>query len=192
MGLFDSYFDPDEFNSVGGLIGRLTSLQQQQEPYQSAGELNGYGDEADATAKPNLPQIAAAQITPDTPSGVKFSDDQLPQFRSQQAMQPRQAELSLGDRLDAGFQSWAHTPTGNPMAALANGITGFESGQRISQVPASRNSRAQPERPQSPSPIIQDVAPVPMRPQTANRSAARVPVGPIMPGTNPWKSRYAR
>jgi hypothetical protein len=29
-----------------------------------------------------------------------------------------------------GFQSWAHTPVGNPFAALANGIAGLSSGQR--------------------------------------------------------------
>jgi hypothetical protein len=32
--------------------------------------------------------------------------------------------------LSAGFQSWAHTPVGNPFAALANGVSGFSSGQR--------------------------------------------------------------
>jgi hypothetical protein len=32
--------------------------------------------------------------------------------------------------LSAGFQSWVHTPLGNPFGALANGIAGLNSGQR--------------------------------------------------------------
>ena len=38
--------------------------------------------------------------------------------------------LSLGDRLSAGFQSWAHTPVGSPFEAIANGIQGLSTGQR--------------------------------------------------------------
>ena len=30
MGLFDSYFDPEQFDASGGLLGRLISLQRQQ------------------------------------------------------------------------------------------------------------------------------------------------------------------
>ena len=40
---------------------------------------------------------------------------------------------SNGDRLSAGFQNWAHTPVGNPFAAVANGIAGFNSGQASPQ-----------------------------------------------------------
>jgi len=39
----------------------------------------------------------------------------------------------LGDRLYAGFQSWAHSPLGNPVAGIANGIAGFNNGQAVSQ-----------------------------------------------------------
>jgi hypothetical protein len=42
----------------------------------------------------------------------------------------RSNRQAFGDRLSAGFQSWAQTPVGNPIAALANGIAGFGSGQR--------------------------------------------------------------
>ena len=38
----------------------------------------------------------------------------------------------LGDRLAAGFQSWVHTPVGNPLLGLANGVHGFANGQRLS------------------------------------------------------------
>ena len=52
----------------------------------------------------------------------------------------------LGDRLSAGFQSWAHTPVGNPFAALANGIAGFGSGQRTDAagLTPTRNQAAGP------------------------------------------------
>jgi hypothetical protein len=35
MGLFDGYFDPDQFQDSGGLLGRLLSLQREQGQYQS-------------------------------------------------------------------------------------------------------------------------------------------------------------
>jgi hypothetical protein len=34
MGLFDDYFDPDQFGEGGGLLGRLLALQLQQGLYQ--------------------------------------------------------------------------------------------------------------------------------------------------------------
>jgi hypothetical protein len=35
MGLFDGYFDPEQFNAGGGLLGRLVFLQRQQgRPYE--------------------------------------------------------------------------------------------------------------------------------------------------------------
>jgi len=36
MGLFDGYFDPEQFGEGGGLLGRLIALQQQQGLYQPA------------------------------------------------------------------------------------------------------------------------------------------------------------
>jgi hypothetical protein len=37
MGLFDSYLDPDQFQDSGGLLGRLLSLQPQQDHRPSLG-----------------------------------------------------------------------------------------------------------------------------------------------------------
>ena len=53
----------------------------------------------------------------------------MPQFGGAGTSQPDQPTPDLGDRLSAGFQSWAHTPLGNPFAGIANGIAGFNSGQ---------------------------------------------------------------
>jgi hypothetical protein len=41
----------------------------------------------------------------------------------------------LGDRLGAALQSWAHTPVGNPFAAIANGIAGLNTGQQTAAEP---------------------------------------------------------
>jgi hypothetical protein len=35
MGLFDGYVDPQQFNSGGGLLGRMLALQQFQGQYQT-------------------------------------------------------------------------------------------------------------------------------------------------------------
>lgn len=59
----------------------------------------------------------------------------LPSFASTppayQAPQASPQSAGLGDRLSAGFQSWAHTPVGSPFAGLANGLQGFTTGQRV-------------------------------------------------------------
>jgi hypothetical protein len=47
MGLFDGYFDPDQFGEGGGLLGRLLALQQQQGQYQPG---------ADPDPAPPVPQ----------------------------------------------------------------------------------------------------------------------------------------
>jgi hypothetical protein len=49
---------------------------------------------------------------------------------SQATSQPQAQTPDLGDRFNSGFQGWAHTPAGNPFAALANGVSGFSSVQR--------------------------------------------------------------
>src|SRR6266702_5990096 len=46
MGLFDSYFDPEQFEASGGLLCRLTSLQRQQ----------GRPDEQDSDPRTSVPQ----------------------------------------------------------------------------------------------------------------------------------------
>ncbi len=37
MGLFDGYFDPEQFGESGGLLGRLLALQPQRGIYNPAG-----------------------------------------------------------------------------------------------------------------------------------------------------------
>jgi hypothetical protein len=118
MGLFDSYFDPQTvLDESGGLFGRLRSLQQEQNQY-----LPGAG--FDQT--PSVPQ------TPDygQTQNITIGGYQMPQFGRADIAPPLRQPPDFGDRLSAGFQNWAHTPVGNPFAALANGIAGFGSGQR--------------------------------------------------------------
>jgi len=47
------------------------------------------------------------------------------------AAPPQPGAPGIGDRLSAGFQSWARTPLGNPWLGMANGIQGLSSGQRV-------------------------------------------------------------
>lgn len=54
MGLFDGYFDPEQFGEGGGLLGRLLSLQQNQALYQPS---------ADRDQAP-LPQPMAWRVPP--------------------------------------------------------------------------------------------------------------------------------
>jgi hypothetical protein len=55
MGLFDGYFDPEQFGDGGGLLGRLLSLQQQQGQYQPG---------AGFDRMPSAPQTAPPEPTP--------------------------------------------------------------------------------------------------------------------------------
>jgi hypothetical protein len=61
---------------------------------------------------------------------MAIGDYLMPQFGRADIPQPAPPPPDLGDRLSGGLQSWAQTPAGNPFAALANGITGFNAGQR--------------------------------------------------------------
>jgi hypothetical protein len=147
MGLFDGYFDAEQFQDSGGLLGRLLSLQQQQGQYQSAAGFdsqvaaNGQASSEPQisallpTLRPTLPTNgpAASPPTPDygqTQNIPIGNDYQMPQFGRADVSLPAQQPPDLGDRLSAGFQNWAHTPVGNPFAAFANGIAGMSSGQR--------------------------------------------------------------
>jgi hypothetical protein len=215
MGLFDDYFDPQQFGDGGGLFGRLLSLQQQQGQYQptegstwpspstqlaQASSTNGPLD-ATASATPQMPaslpmpaptnngQAAVAQ-TPDygPTSYIPVGNYLMPQFGSTGVPQPMPG---LGDRLSAGLQSWAHTPVGNPFAALANGLAGFNTGQHTDQRPPQQNSKSQNEAPQPPA-GVQDAMLAPINPQTANKPAVRVLTGRNMARPNSWSSRYGR
>jgi hypothetical protein len=154
MSLFDSYFDPDQFQDSGGLLGRLLSLQGQQGQYQAGagfdprGSMEGQALSAPQTSpsmpttSPTWPSGAPTSSGPQTPDdgptrNIAIGNYQMPQFGNAdvaQAAPPPPPSPNLGDRLNAGLQSWAHTPVGNPFAALANGITGFNAGQRTNAV----------------------------------------------------------
>jgi hypothetical protein len=217
MGLFDDYFDPQQFGEGGGLLGRLLSLQQQQGQYQPA-QGSGWPDALPAQGSPTSgPQEATASAAPQTPvslpmpaptnngqalavaqtpndgptSYMPIGNYQMPQFGRPDVPQPVQPTPDLGDRLSAGFQSWAHTPVGNPFAALANGVTGFNTGQRTDQKPVTQVPRSQDET-QQPSAGGQDATLAPTSPQTGNRPAVRVLTSRMMARPNNWSSRYGR
>lgn len=153
MGIFDNYFEP-QYQGSRGLPGWLETLQEQQ-AYQPGGfggwpqpgPLVGPTTEA-APVQPPVSVAATSQAPVSPPvypssrvpipaprpaeipvGSVQIGDYLMPQFGAMQAPPNYQAQPDLGDRLGAGFRSWAHTPLGNPFAALANAITGFTTGQ---------------------------------------------------------------
>jgi len=170
MGLFDSYFDPQQFQDSGGLLGRLLSLQQTQGRYQPDGDFNSQSAaggqpsstpqaSVSASPQPAAPALAAALSNPQTPDygqtqNVAVGNYQMPLFGGTDVAQASQQPPDLGDRLSAGFQSWAHTPLGNPFAALANGIAGLGSGQRTD--PAADGSQDLNSKYQALRPILGD------------------------------------
>ena len=183
MGLFDSYFDPDQFQASGGLLGRLLSLQPQDQFQPGAGfdPQNAAGDPtASASQTPvSLPiasptSSSAAPSLPQTPDdgqtqNIAIGDYQMPQFGRADVPVAPPPPPDLGDRLSAGLQSWAQTPVGNPFAALANGIAGFNAGQRTDAaglVPA-----------QTPSPISAQSPDLGDRLSAGFQSWAHTPVG---------------
>jgi hypothetical protein len=192
MGLFDDYFDPQQFQGEGGLLGRLVSLQQQQGQYQPSQGLDAGIQPAAAASPPQFPSAesstplaAASQISGPT-SYIPVGNYLMPQFGGAGVSQPAPAP-DLGDRLSAGFQSWAHTPLGNPFAALANGITGFSSGQAVSQPTIQQSSSSRAAMPQQQA--AGDDTPSP--PQNSAASVLRILARRI--GSNPGGSfRYGR
>ena len=120
MGFLDDFFDPDQFQESGGLLGRLSSLPQglfaSSQPVVSQTPL-------DATSAAR----GAAAFDP-TQSFAASSDSPPPSVDSN-VSQPSPLSFDLGAHLNAGFQKWAQTPVGNPFAALANGIAGFNAVQ---------------------------------------------------------------
>jgi hypothetical protein len=55
MGLFDGYFDQDQFQDGGGLLGRLLSLQQRQGQYQPGAGFDQAPSVAQTQAPPSMP-----------------------------------------------------------------------------------------------------------------------------------------
>jgi hypothetical protein len=144
MGLLDGYFDPEQFQASGGLLGRLLSLPQMQGLYQPGAGFDPQvsADNGQAAAaqmsmpllRPTLPANGPA-ANPQTldygrTQNIPIGDYQIPQFARADVSQAEQQATDLGDRLSAGFPSRVQTPVGNPIAALANGIAGVSSGRR--------------------------------------------------------------
>jgi hypothetical protein len=183
MGLFDDYFAPQQFEG-GGLLGRMLSLQQQQGQYQpSQGFEATSGQPASVEPPPQFPSaasimpIASVQQGPGPRAYIPIGNYLMPQFGG--AGMPQPPTPDLGDRLSAGFQSWAHTPLGNPFAGIANGISGFSSGQTVGQ-PSQQNSPPRTDTPQQ-RPVSEDVQPSVQAPAG---SSQRTLVGRVLPRPN--------
>src|SRR5579872_3052904 len=145
MGLFDDYFDPDQFQDSGGLFGRLRSLHPELD-FSQAGA--GGGAQAPfegpvfaplASSPPSAlrtsPSTASAPLAAPAPTidptqNVAASGDSLaPPAVDANVPLPASTAFDFGAHLNAGFQNWAQTPVGNPFAAFANGIAGFNAVQ---------------------------------------------------------------
>jgi len=149
MGLFDSYFDPEQFQDSGGLLGRLLSLQPQQGQYQPAAGFSSQADSASAPAQPTatplpVPRPAMHGLPDAGPSRtLAIGDYQMPQFGNVDPLPAGQQQPTFADRLSAGLYGLAHTPLGNPGAGLANAAAGFSAGQRTDQVGAAPSPPSQ-------------------------------------------------
>jgi hypothetical protein len=114
MGLLDDYFDPSQFQDVGSRLGAgLQGWAQTPTGSPFAALANG----VNAFSNFQSPSAASFIGPPAPPTPVQTPD--------------------LGNQLGAAFQSLAQTPVGNPFAAIANGITGFNTGQTSVANPAS-------------------------------------------------------
>lgn len=136
MALLDE-FDPKQFEVGGGLFGRLQSLIQ------------GPIGQSSVPAEWPTPQgvqlalrATPARQPPDRgqAQNIRIGDYWMPQFGRPEP-QPEPTVPGLGDRLGAAFQNWARTPVGNPFAALANGLAGYEAGRGVDQ-PVATPDRA--------------------------------------------------
>lgn len=204
MGFFDDYFQPQ---GGRGLTGWLESLQQQSayQPDAFAGWPQ-FGPTASPTVEAAPPSTTAIAATPqapvspptypgnrltlpapgppDIPSGsIPIGDYLMPQFGTMQAPQ-NHLSPDLGDRVSAGFRSWAYTPVGNPFAALANAITGFTTGQ-FASAPALQSSGA---RLRSLMPLQEDSA-SPAAAAPAFPSIRTLPVARVLPRRAPAPRR---
>lgn len=146
MGLFDDYFDPDQFQDSGGLLGRLLSLRPDLDSSQSNDGVNsqspfeGASFASQVLSPPVVPQIspnaassplvaAMSALDPAQNAVASGGVSQAPSFDDANASPSAPPAFDLGAHLNAGFQSWAQTPAGSPFAAIANGISGFNAAQ---------------------------------------------------------------
>lgn len=113
MGLLDFL----QFGDQGGLADLFRNSAQNQNLNAGLGSDTAVYGQSPNTILPIVPQAG-----PPTPAPMPQA------YRPPQALPP---SPDFGDRLSAGFQSWAHTPAGSPFAGLANGLQGFASGQRV-------------------------------------------------------------
>jgi hypothetical protein len=178
MDLFDDVFDPGQFQDSGGLLGRLLSLPPQLNLSQSGADDANPQDASDTRAvAPSPSQLS--QLLTGTGGGPASSVALMPSPGPAQGAAgptgsalPASADNSqavppapdVGARLGAGLQSWAQTPAGNPFAALANGITGFNNA-------ANSSSNGTPASTPAQSPDLGD------RLGAAFQSWAHTPVG---------------
>ena len=141
MGLLDGYFDPEQFQASGGLLGRLLSLPQMQGLYQPSIDFdprvstdNGQAAGVQMSVPLAMPrpilQSNGPAVNPQTAVYQPTSDIDYRVAQSGRAdvSQAVQQFPDAGNRVNAGFQSWAHAPAGNQIASLANGIPGLSSG----------------------------------------------------------------
>lgn len=146
MGIFDGYGFGD--SDQGGLIDRLFAQLGVQGQYQPS---QGFApNPMDATAampqQQNAPIGVGDYMMPRVGGGFPQNvqpgnyapqpmQQPIAQQMPQQALQQQPALPSVlqqpqSSPLMNSFQSWANTPVGNPMAALANGISSLGSGRR--------------------------------------------------------------
>jgi hypothetical protein len=144
MGLFDGYFDPDQFGNGGGLLGRLLALQQQQGPYQPG---------ADLDQTPAAPQTSAPTPLPwpnwlGTGLTASAAQPPLPDLRSQyQALRP-----VLGDRnaiLAAVSPEVGQTLIAQALASRQNPANSGNAGSTGDGQPAASDASSDPVRPGS-------------------------------------------
>ena len=132
MGLFDSYGFGD--TEQGGLIDRLMAQLGVQGGYQPSQGFAPNPMDANAQMQPQaqpipvgdyqMPRMGTAdQFTPQMNANAQMQPQQAPTQPGVAGQQPAFLQQPQSGPLATSFQSWANTPVGNPMAALANGIS---------------------------------------------------------------------
>ena len=159
MGLLDALFSND---SGGGLLAALRNNAQYQPTMSGlASDQAQYDQPAQqqpaqqpmqytAATQQNNPQPSAMDNAqwPAGPNGAPSqANAQMPQPQPQQSPQVQampQPSVGIGDRLGAGFQSFANS--GGPLQAIVNGIGGAITGQRMDDRGIAQQQQAQTQR----------------------------------------------
>jgi len=170
MGLFDGYFDPQQFADSGGLLGRLLSLQPQQGQYQPSAGLDQTSSAPPAPALqpmpwPNLPNNGHTPPAPQPPA-----QDLHSQY---QALRP-----ILGDH--AAMLATVHPEMGQTLIAQAlasqrpdNAASAISAGHGLGGIPFPQIGPMPPP----PMPAIPDwwkdagaLVTIPAKPRTLERT----------------------